>query len=40
LERDEEIKRAREEALKLQRNLEEQIAEERAVTQDNQVCIY
>ncbi|XP_069112362.1 leucine-rich repeat and coiled-coil domain-containing protein 1-like [Argopecten irradians] len=36
LERDEEVKRAREEALKTQHMLEEQLTEERALTQDNQ----
>lgn len=37
VERDEEIKRTREEALRTQQNLEEQLAEERGSTQENQV---
>lgn len=37
MERDEEIKRTREEALRTQQNLEEQLAEERGSTQENQV---
>ena len=37
MERDEEIKRTREEALRTQRNLEEQLAEERGSAHDNQV---
>lgn len=39
VERDEEIKKAREEALKTQRSLEEQLNEERAASQDIQVCV-
>ena len=38
VERDEEIKKTREEALKTQRSLEEQLNEERAASQDIQVC--
>lgn len=37
VERDEEIKRTQEEALRTQQNLEEQLAEERGSTQENQV---
>lgn len=37
VERDEEIKRTREEALRTQQNLEEQLADERGSTQENQV---
>jgi hypothetical protein len=37
-ERDEEIKKCRQENLKIQKSLEEQLAEERTNNQDTQVC--
>ncbi|XP_050399127.1 leucine-rich repeat and coiled-coil domain-containing protein 1 isoform X3 [Patella vulgata] len=39
LERDEEIRKSREEALRIQKSLEEQLAEEKSISQDNQEMV-